>query len=1054
LNAPSFYRVFVCAVGLLSPSLLLATSSHAHLASPGHTSPKPQITTTSLTGGMVGLAYSQTLAVAGGSAPYTWQIKSGSLPAGISLASYGTISGWPTAAGSSAFTVAVSDANGRSASTSLTLTVVAPPTITTTGLPGGIAGAAYSAAVQGTGGTAPYSWSIASGSLPPGLILASTTGLISGMPSGSGMYNLNTQMTDINGLSASKAFLMTIVAALNITAASLPSGSTGAAYNATLTASGGTTPYSWSVVSGQLPPGLALNTTSGIISGTPTAAGTYNLGVQVSDAASQSASKIFSVLIGVGACISCQSPLTITSTSLPAGSINTSYNATLTASGGTTPYTWSVSSGQLPVGITLASSGAISGTPTTAGSYGFTLQAADSAGHQTSQAYTVSIGSPTGSLGILTNDLHLAYINQPYDAVLTASGGLAPYLWSVSSGQLPAGLSLNTITGHISGTPTQGGQFSVTLTARDALLAQGSKTFNLEVFEQPTDQYGGLTNLACPNGPQPHFYTQKIGSRWHLCTPAGYAFFMNGIYHVIANDTGTDYQGIVENNVIQTKYVTGSTPNYELNWCLQTAHRMQGWGFNTTAEDSYSYMWPVATHYQWGTSDNTIPVKLPFVVKLSPDIYSLTNTNGYANAPVKDILAGIKTTVYNGYRSHLPDFLDPNYQQWLQNDLINDYWPHQAFTGPHNDYLVGFDVEESDDMEGFGIGTDFPTVDVSITGAQSTVSPAPHVGWLVLVTAETQTSNSNYGITYTNMTVYAKQALSNWLATRYSSNIATLNAAWGSNYSTFGSTGGWGTGTGLLDEDGTCPAKTTTCWVPTDAYQLSGATSQMKQDLDDFLLYYADKYYSMIKATLQAQAPGFLYLGTASIGSWGGPPRRQILQAASKYLDVFTLGGIPPFLCANCTDAQQRIDFVAQWGGDKPWLNWTGFQARADSYMSPYAQSTDYLRTQADRGQLYQQMLQQFLNASDSLTGTYHIVGLQWWGWDDQRSESANWGLVTPRDDPYDGTSATMTLGADSWGYPTGCLSGFGCEQANYSSFLGPVREANLSTFRYISTHP
>jgi len=1019
LNAPSFYRVFVCAVGLLSPSLLLATSSHAHLASPGHTSPKPQITTTSLTGGTVGLAYSQTLAVAGGSAPYTWQIKSGSLPAGISLASYGTISGWPTAAGSSAFTVAVSDANGRSASTSLTLTVVAPPTITTTGLPGGIAGAAYSAAVQGTGGTAPYSWSIASGSLPPGLILASTTGLISGMPSGSGMYNLNTQMTDINGLSASKAFLMTIVAALNITAASLPSGSTGAAYNATLTASGGTTPYSWSVVSGQLPPGLALNTTSGIISGTPTAAGTYNVGVQVSDAGRQNASKIFSVLIGVGACISCQSPLTITSTSLPAGSINISYNATLTASGGTTPYTWSVSSGQLPVGITLASSGAISGTPTTAGSYGFTLQVADSAGHQISQAYTLSIGSPTGSLGILTNDLHLAYINQPYDAVLTASGGLAPYLWSVSSGQLPAGLSLNTITGHISGTPTQGGQFSVTLTARDALLAQGSKTLNLEVFEQPTDQYGGLTNLACPNGPQSHFYTQKIGSRWHLCDPAGYAYFMLGVSDVDAGDTSIADLGVSYRQAVTTKYGDpGPT------WANQTIKRLLSWGFNTTVEEQSTYVYPFGRP----TGSTIIPIA-PLTLTSK---YALTNIGSYAPDAIKSLVDCLNLSVYTGYSAgSAPDVFDPNFDAYVNSrnaaTAADPYWS-QWFTSP---WVIGITFDDADELFGIGPGLEHPGPDGAVH---------PHTGWIALADSPTKTSSTKYNWTYQNSTVYSKQQLVNDLQKKYGT-IAALNGAWGSSYTTFGSAGGWPKsttgGTGLLDEDGS------SAWLGDHDGTLRNAAAGVTTDLDAFLLEYWQKYFQIIHDRFKQYSPNELLISPA-LNAHAGLTRRQILQAAAQYCDVLAIA----------VSDQTLLDLSAGYTGDKPYsFEQLIMSANPDSslwrYANPYGQT---FTTQTDKANSYTSIVNFIGTAKVTATSTEPVVGATYWALADNWGEKANWGLVTFLDNAYDGQEAATSAGADSWGYRTGCLPGLPCEERNYGAFIPPVQNANLNVLRTVAS--
>src|SRR5204862_8286380 len=125
-----------------------------------------------------------------------------------------------------------------------------------------------------------------------------------------------------------------------------------------VTASGGTTPYTWSLASGTLPTGLTLSS-SGAISGTPTGTGTSNFTVKVTDANSNTAT--------LGLSISVNAALTVTSTSLPAGAQNAAYSASVTALGGTTPYTWSLASGALPPGLTLSSSGAISGTPTGTG---------------------------------------------------------------------------------------------------------------------------------------------------------------------------------------------------------------------------------------------------------------------------------------------------------------------------------------------------------------------------------------------------------------------------------------------------------------------------------------------------------------------------------------------------------------------------------------------------------------------------------------------------------------------------------------------------------------
>ncbi len=164
--------------------------------------------------------------------------------------------------------------------------------------------------------------------------------------------------------------ITTTIPDLDITTSSLSDGTVNEFYSATLAATGGTTPYVWTW-SGTLPSGLSLDST-GVISGTPAAAGTYDFTVQVNDNDSQSDTQALSISINAAV-----SPLEITTTSLPDGEEGTGYTGTLEAIGGTTPYAWTWS-GTLPSGLSLDSSGVISGTPTVVGTYDFTVQVDDS----------------------------------------------------------------------------------------------------------------------------------------------------------------------------------------------------------------------------------------------------------------------------------------------------------------------------------------------------------------------------------------------------------------------------------------------------------------------------------------------------------------------------------------------------------------------------------------------------------------------------------------------------------------------------------------------------
>src|SRR5205085_348094 len=274
----------------------------------------------------------------------------------LNLAAGGIISGTTGAAGSSSFTVRVPDALPISATKALSLTInPAALGITTWSLPAGTVGVAYSQALGASGGTPPYSWSVSSGTLPAGLNLAAG-GTISGTPGTAGSSSFTVRVTDSVSDSATAAFSLSINSqSLAITTASLFAGIAGSAYSQTLGASGGTPPYSWALSSGVLPDGLNLSLT-GTISGTPLNSGTFGFSVQVTDSAGSKATKPFAIHIE-------PAPLQITSLSLPASTVGAVYTRALTATGGSPPFLWAITSGSLPPGLALDPAGAIRGAP-------------------------------------------------------------------------------------------------------------------------------------------------------------------------------------------------------------------------------------------------------------------------------------------------------------------------------------------------------------------------------------------------------------------------------------------------------------------------------------------------------------------------------------------------------------------------------------------------------------------------------------------------------------------------------------------------------------------
>ena len=350
--------------------------------------PAPLVITTAspLAPAPMGVPLSIKFAATGGVPPYVFGV-SGSLPPGTSLASDGTLSGTPAATGTFTFRVSVTDSSRNTSAPgtafkdfSITITVPSLTISTTSPLANGQVGVSYSAQFAAAGGAPPYTWS---GSGAPAGLSFSTGGLLSGTPTATGQSSLSVTVTDSAGAKASGTFAITVIpAALAITTASLPNGNVGTAYSASLAASGGAPPYAWSA--GGLPDGVSA-AANGAISGTPTTAGQYKVAVTVKDSAGATAQQSYTVTIALP-------PLTITTASLPNGTVGVAYSASLAASGGVTPYQWSATG--LPAGLTLSSGGALAGTPTGAGTPSIAVTVKDSAGTTASRTFQVTIALP------------------------------------------------------------------------------------------------------------------------------------------------------------------------------------------------------------------------------------------------------------------------------------------------------------------------------------------------------------------------------------------------------------------------------------------------------------------------------------------------------------------------------------------------------------------------------------------------------------------------------------------------------------------------------------
>jgi uncharacterized repeat protein (TIGR01451 family) len=421
-----------------------------------YVAPLPVISAVAPASATVNTPYSAALGVNPGTGPYVWSISTGSLPAGITLnSSTGVLSGTPTASGTSAFTVRVIDSYGNAATFATSLSVVSVPAMTYNAPPTAEVSTPYSDTLTESGGTSPFTWTT-TGTVPAWLTLSSA-GVLSGTPppTAVGSSTFTVVVTDVNGATASESTTVTVVAGPVLATVSPPGGEVGAAYSYAPSATGGTAPYTWSTT-GTLPAGVTINSTTGVLSGVPTTAGTYNFSVVVTDANGQTATQATSISVVAGP---------VLATVPPGGEVGAAYTVTFGASGGASPYAYVVSAGSVPAGLALSGAGVLSGTPSVAGTSSFTVRATDAKGQTAVDATSISVLAgpvlapalpPAGTIGTV------------FSYALTASGGTVPYQWTVSAGSLPTGVSLNSGSGVLSGTPSQAGTFPLTVEVTDA----------------------------------------------------------------------------------------------------------------------------------------------------------------------------------------------------------------------------------------------------------------------------------------------------------------------------------------------------------------------------------------------------------------------------------------------------------------------------------------------------------------------------------------------------------------------------------------------------------
>ena len=288
-GADSFTYTATNASGTSSPATVTITVSP----------PSISLSPTTLSNGTVGTSYSATLTASGGTAPYTYTITAGSLPAGLSLnTGTGAISGTPSASGASNLTVTATDANSATGSQAYTLTIDAQAPVA----------GAVSATVAANSSVNPITLALSGGTATSvavasaashGTATASGTSITYTPTAGfSGADSFTYTATNASGTSGPATVAITVSPpSISLITTTLSNGTMGISYSATLTASGGTAPYTYAITDGALPEGLSLNAASGLISGTPSTASTTDLTITVTDAKGASSLQNFSITI-------------------------------------------------------------------------------------------------------------------------------------------------------------------------------------------------------------------------------------------------------------------------------------------------------------------------------------------------------------------------------------------------------------------------------------------------------------------------------------------------------------------------------------------------------------------------------------------------------------------------------------------------------------------------------------------------------------------------------------------------------------------------------------
>lgn len=471
--------------------------------------PKPlAITTARVESAIEGEHYLQVIEAQGGVLPYTWQVSlsGGRLPLGMGFDPSGVLYGPALATGTYPFIVEVADATGAVVQRSYAVTVVPRSSqfdsqFVTQIVPAAVQSGQQFTAVLRWLNSGTHAWDPTAGFsiayvLPPnneawGLDRVSPSGpvqpgaqlevrFIATAPATAGAYDFQWLLVQegfgVFGERSGKASIFVYPSLPpTIDAPSTLQAIIGEPFSFQFTANAGAPPFNWSVSSGSLPSGLALDSATGVLSGTPSSIGSVNVTIRVMDARSRISEKPITVNVT-------PVQLAIVNSMLPGGTVGLGYSVQLIATGGRQPYSWTLTQNILPPGLSLtSSSGLISGTPASTGSFTFNIRVIDAEAQTSNKALSISIGA--APLQLAAAAPAQAIRGTEFSLQMMASGGAPPYGWSIASGALPAGITLNPTTGVISGTPAVSGSFVTVIAVRDQNAQQATTELRITVNE-------------------------------------------------------------------------------------------------------------------------------------------------------------------------------------------------------------------------------------------------------------------------------------------------------------------------------------------------------------------------------------------------------------------------------------------------------------------------------------------------------------------------------------------------------------------------------------------